>query len=197
LLCTKKDFPANSGKELVEEIRKNPGKYTYGNDGIGATIQLAVERILHKLDLKARGIPYGGAGETLKAFLGGHIDIYAGSIAPIQPYLKEGSAKCLIVTSAERNAALPQAASLTDLGIPDEGTVLWRGIVVPNGLPADRVAFLEKVFREAAQTPRFKEFMKTRGEEARGSTGTELRALIDSEYAAMGKVMKAIGLVKQ
>jgi tripartite-type tricarboxylate transporter receptor subunit TctC len=197
ILCVKAAFPANDGKAFIEELRKNPGKYTYGNDGVGGTIQLAAERVFNKLGVKARPIPFAGAGETLKAFLGGHIDIYGGSIPPIMPYVKDKSAKCLMVTSAERNASVPDAAGLADLGAPNEATVLWRGIIAPRTLPADRLAILQKAFAEAAQSAKFKEFMQKRGEEAKGSTSAEFRKLIDSEYEAMGKVMAAIGLTKK
>lgn len=197
ILCVKAAFPANDGKGFIEELRKNPGKYTYGNDGVGGTIQLAAERVFTKLGVKARPIPFAGAGETLKAFLGGHIDIYGGSIPPIMPYVKDKSAKCLMVTSAERNASVPEAAGLAELGAPDEATVLWRGIIAPRTLPADRLAVLQKAFAQAAQSAKFKEFMQKRGEEAKGSTSDEFRKLIDSEYEAMGKVMAAIGLTKK
>ena len=139
-------------------------------------------------------MPFAGAGETLKAFLGDHIDIYAGSISPILPYVKDKSAKCLMVTSAERNPVVPDAAGLTDLGVPSESTVLWRGIIAPKTMPADRLAVLQKAFAEAAQSPKFKEFMQKRGEEAKGSSAAEFRKLIDTEYDAMGKVMASIGL---
>ena len=197
ILCVKAAFPAGDGKAFIEELRKNPGKYTYGNDGVGGTIQLATERVFSKLGVKARPIPFAGAGDTLKAFLGGHVDIYGGSIPPILPYVKDQSAKCLMLTSAERNASVPQAAGLADLGAPDEATVLWRGIIAPLKLPADRLAVLQKAFAAAAQTPKFKDFMLKRGEEAKGSSSAEFRQLIDSEYAAMGKVMAAIGLTKK
>ena len=117
ILCVKAAFPANDGKAFIDEIRKNPNKFTYGNDGLGGTLHLASERVFQKLGVKARPIPFAGAGETLKAFLGDHIDIYAGSISPILPYVKDKSAKCLMITSPERNATVPDAASLTDLGV--------------------------------------------------------------------------------
>lgn len=197
ILCVKAAFPADNGKAFIEELRKNPNKYTYGNDGVGGTIQLAAERVFTKLGVKARPIPFAGAGETLKAFLGGHIDIYGGSISPIMPYVKDKSAKCLMLTSAERNASVPDAAGLADLGAPDEATVLWRGIIAPKAVPADRLAVLQKAFAEAALSPKFKEFMGKRGEEAKGSSSAEFRKLIDSEYEAMGKVMASIGLTKK
>ena len=194
--CVKASFPASNGKEYIEELRKNPGKYTYGNDGVGGTIQLATERVFAKLGVKARPVPFAGAGETVRAFLGDHVSIYGGSIAPVLPYVKDKSAKCMMVTSANRNVALPETSGLTDLGAASEATVLWRGIIAPKTLPADRLAVLQKAFATAALSPKFVEFMTARGEEARGSSPAEFRDLIASEYMAMGKVMTSLGLVK-
>ena len=141
IFCTKSDFPANSGKEFIEHLRKNPGKLTYGNDGVGGTLHLAAERIFSKFGVQARPVPFGGAGETLKNFLGGHVDIYAGSISPIVPYLKDGSAKCLLLTSAKRVESIPQASSLTANGVAP-GTYFVRVLAQGqqgNSLPSNEV----------------------------------------------------------
>ena len=197
IFCTKPDFPANSGKEFIEHLKMNPGKYTYGNDGVGGTLHLAAERIFSKVGVKARPVPFGGAGETLKSFLGGHIDLYAGSITPILPYLKDGQAKCLLVTTAKRVPSVPQAASLTDIGVPEAQTILWHGLIAPKGIPPERMAILENAFREAARSEKFRQYMESRGIEIEASSAAEFRKLIDTEYVAMGEVMKSLGLAKQ
>lgn len=197
IFCTKADFPATSGKEFIEQLKANPGKYTYGNDGVGGTLHLAAERIFSKVGVKARPVPFGGAGETLKAFLGSHIDIYAGSITPILPYVKDNTAKCLLVTTAKKVASVPQASSLTDIGVPEAQTVLWHGLIAPKDLPADRLAILENAFRQAARSEKFRQYMESRGIDVDASSGPEFRKIIDTEYAAMGEVMKSLGLAKQ
>jgi tripartite-type tricarboxylate transporter receptor subunit TctC len=102
-----------------------------------------------------------------------------------------------MLTSPDRNAAVPDAASLTDLGVPNEASELWGGILAPKAVPPDRLAVLQKAFADAAQSPKFKEFMEKRGEEAKGSSSADFRKLIDSEYAAMGQVMESVGLAKK
>ena len=197
LLCTKPDFPANTGKEFIEVIRSNPNKYTYGNDGVVGMLHLSTERIFTKLGIKARPVPFGGAGETLKNFLGGHVDIYAGSIPPIVPHVKAGAAKCLLLTSKEKNAAVPQAASLSELGIPETATYLWHGIVGPKGIPPDRVAILEKAFAQAAKSDKFRQLMEAKGVTVEGSGAAEFRKLIDTEFKAMGEVVTSLGMAKK
>lgn len=196
VLCAKANFPANSGREFVEYARKNPDKLTYGTDGVGATIQLASERIFTRLHIKLRSVPFAGAGQTLQSFLANQIDIYGGSIAPILPYVKDKSVKCLIVSSVGRVAALPRAASLTDLGIPEEQTLLWHGIIAPKGVPADRLALLENAFRKAAQTPQFKAFLASQSINVEGTSAREMRKIMDDEYAAMAGIAKSLGLLK-
>jgi tripartite-type tricarboxylate transporter receptor subunit TctC len=196
VLCAAPDFPANNARELIEELKKNPGKYTYGNDGVGGTMQLAGERIFKALGVKVRPVPFGGAGETAKNFLGGHVTFYGGSIPPIMPHIKAGKAKALLLTSAADNEVLPTASGLKALGIPQEETVLWRVIIAPRGLPADVLKTLEAAFRQGASQPRFKEFLKEQGEELVIAGPAEVNKLIREEYKALGEVAREIGLKK-
>jgi tripartite-type tricarboxylate transporter receptor subunit TctC len=148
VLCVHPDFPASDGKALIAELKKSPDKYSYGNDGAGGPGQLATARILRATGASARDVPFKGAGETLTSFLGKHVDIYVGSIPPILPHMQAGKAKCRLVTSADRVPALPSAASLGDLGIPGEETILWRALLAPKGTPPDKVAALESAFEK-------------------------------------------------
>lgn len=196
VLCAQPGFPASSATEMVAALKAAPGKYTYGNDGVGGTMQLAAERIFKALDLKVRSVPFGGAGETAKNFLGGHVDFYGGSLPPILAHEKAGKAKCLILTSAEGNPALPQASGLEALGIGKEATVLWWAMIAPKGVPADRLAILSKAFTEAAHDPRFKAAMEQQGAVFAPKDAAATDAAIRSELAALGEVAKAIGVAK-
>ena len=197
VICAAPNFPANNGKELIELIRANPEKYTIGNDGVGGKMQLASERIFAKAGVKVRQIPFKGAGDTAKNFLGGHIDLYGGSITAIQPHVNAGKAKCLLLTSAEKNSALPQASSLTDIGMPGEETVLWWGLVVPADTPQAVKDQLEMTFMKAASTASMKEAMAKQGAVNRPRGAVDTNKLIASEYAALEQVAKSIGLEKK
>ncbi len=193
-MCVSPDFPAETGEEFLAELAANPGKYTYGNDGIGGTMQMAAERIFQARDIEAVAIPFGGAGETLQNFLGGHVDIYGGSISPVLPYTESDEAKCLIVTSAAPVEALPQAAGLEELGLGSEETLLWRMMLAPAGTDqaiADRLAAaLEKTVND----PSYVEFLATKGEIPNVVTGEALAERLRNEYDALAKVAEKLGL---
>lgn len=193
-MCVSPDFPAETGEEFLAELADNPAKYTYGNDGIGGTMQLAAERIFQAKGIEAVPIPFGGAGETLQNFLGNHVDIYGGSISPVLPYTESGEAKCLIVTSAAPVEALPQAAGLESLGLADEETLLWRMVLAPVGLDATIADRLAAALESTVNDPEYVEFLAAQGELPNIVTGEALAARLEREYDALAKVAENLGL---
>jgi len=196
VVCVREDFPANTGKELIELVRAQPNKYTLGNDGIGNTMQLAAQRIFGHFGARVRQVPFNGAGETARNFLGGHVDIYGGSIPAILPHVRAGKVKCLMLTSAEDNPTLPQASGLRALGVPELETVLWWGLSLPKGVPPERVAVLRDAFRKAADSESYRDTLSKLGATPTFREGDELTKYIHSEYAALGKIAQELGLRK-
>lgn len=197
IFCVKPDFPAGSGKEFIEVLKRSPEKYTYGNDGVGGMVQLAGERLFQPLGIKLRPIPYGGAADTLRAFLGGQIDIYGGSVPAIGNHVKEGRAKCLLVTTKDRNPSMAEASGTGELGMPDKETELWRGVVAPKDISPDRLKALEDAFRAAAQVPRMKDYAAKAGEQIVAGTSAQFQRLITTEHRDFGQVVESLGLGKK
>ncbi len=197
VLCAQPNFPADDGKTFLAELKANPSKYTYGNDGVGGTMQLAAERIFAASGAKVRPVPFGGAGETARNFLGGHVDIYGGSLPPILAHVQAGRAKCLVLTSADDNAALPNASGLAKLGLAAEETVLWWGLIAPARTPKPVLDRLEAAFSAAAKSDRFQQAMASQGATLRIRGASETTAMVRSELEALGKVAQAVGIQRQ
>jgi tripartite-type tricarboxylate transporter receptor subunit TctC len=197
IFCVRPDFPAANGKEFVEIVKQNPDKYTYGNDGVGALVQLAGERLFQPLGLKLRAVPFGGAGETLRNFLGAQVDIYGGSPPPILPHLQDGKAKCLLATTAARNPSVPDATSAGELGLSEKATELWRGVIAPSNVPPDRLKILEDAFGKAAHADNLKNHTAKNGERVVGSTSAEFAKLVAAEHQDFGEIVRGLGLAKK
>jgi tripartite-type tricarboxylate transporter receptor subunit TctC len=164
VLCVQPGFPAKNAGEFLAELRNNSDKYTYVSDGVGGFVQFATGRIFEAAGVRQRIIPYSGADQTVTAFISGTIDIHGGAIATILPFVTEGKAKCLLVTSARRYAALPDVQNLTDINLSQAQTLLWRAVIAPRDVPADRLEKLRDAFSQAAMNPEFKTIAERRGE---------------------------------
>lgn len=195
IFCVHPDFPANDGKSFIEEVRKNPKKYTYGTDGLGGPAQLATERIFRAQNVQAVDVPYKGAGETIIGFLSNQIDIYVGSIPPVLQHANIGKAKCLLVSSVNRNAQFPNASSLKDIGLAKEETLLWRIILAPKGTKPERLGQIVSAYSQAMKEPDTLRYLDEVGESSAVLTGKELQDKLNQEYAAFSLIAKSLNML--
>jgi tripartite-type tricarboxylate transporter receptor subunit TctC len=194
VMCVASNFPASTGTEFIAELKANPGKYTYGNDGVGGTMQLAAERIFAHFGIKQVAVPFKGSGEMLPSFLGHNVDIYGGAIQTVLPYVKNGTVKCPLLTSAQGNPQLPQASGLDEVGGKGLDTGLWYGMIGPQGLPREIVDVLYQAFHQAAESPKVTAALERIGVAPITHDGQEMKAMIVREYGALHEVAERLGL---
>jgi tripartite-type tricarboxylate transporter receptor subunit TctC len=196
-LCVRQDAPQRDAQALIAHIRANPGRVTYGTDGVGGNMHLAAERLLRRLGLEATMVPFQGAAQTLASFTGGHIELYGGSIAVAMPAIRDGRARCLLLTQAENHPDVPGGTGLRALGIPEEETLIWWGMLAPRGVPADRMAALNTAFAEAWRSDRFQEQLRRSGVTPQFRNAAQMAALIQTESAALARVAQQVGIERQ
>jgi tripartite-type tricarboxylate transporter receptor subunit TctC len=194
VLCVHPDFPANNATEFLAELKNNPDKYTYGSDGVGAFVQFSTARIFQPQGIRQRIIPYSGADQTVTAFISRTIDIYGGAIATIAPFVAEGKAKCLLLTTARRFATLPGVESLDDIRMAQAQTLLWRAVIAPRDIPKDRFEKLRDVLTKAAQTPEFKAMAEKRGEEVWAISAEDAAKYASGEFVQMEQLARELHL---
>ena len=195
-LCAQPSFPANSLKEMIEEVRARPNTYTWGNEGAGGTLHLGVERVLQTLGLKMTVVPFQGGSQSLNALLGGHISFYGGSVVVGMGAIRAKTMKCLLLTTAEDNPEVPGASGLASIGLAVYAVTIWWGMIAPKGIPAERMERLQKAFQDALQSERMRGILAAQGATPRMRTGDTLRTAIHNEYTELGEVAKRLGLQK-
>ncbi|MCX8133367.1 MAG: tripartite tricarboxylate transporter substrate binding protein [Roseococcus sp.] len=196
-LCVRQDSPIRDAQALIAAIRAQPGRFTYGTDGVGGNMHLAAERLFRALNLDATMVPFQGAAQTLAAFTGGHIDLYGGSIAVAMPAIRDGRARCLILTQRAQHPEVPTGAGLDALGIPAEETLIWWGMMAPRGLPPATRAALLSAFEAAWRSERFQRQLAMSGVTAEFRGPEAMARLIAEENEALGRVVRQIGLERQ
>lgn len=197
VLCAPSTLQVSGAKDFVRYLKANSGKLSYGNDGSGGTMQLAAERLFTRIGANLRGIPHSGAGDTARALLGGQINLYGGSLPPILPHVASGKVKCHLLTSAGRNAALPETDGLDAIDLANEETVLWWGLLVPVNTPNAVVARLEKEFSIAAMSDEFKALLDRQGAVRRVLDGADTNRLLKQEFHALSDIARTVGLQRR
>jgi tripartite-type tricarboxylate transporter receptor subunit TctC len=147
VITARKDFPADSARELVAYAKANPGKVTYASQGNGSTSHLTAEMFATMTGIKLVHVPYKGEGPALVDLTAGRVDIFFGNVAAALRFEKAGQAKFLGVTNRSRSQAAPEVPTAAEAGYPDLVSVTWFAIVAPPGTPA---AVVQKISADAA-----------------------------------------------
>jgi tripartite-type tricarboxylate transporter receptor subunit TctC len=190
ILVVNASFPAKSVKELIDIIKKEPGKYSIANPGIGTTPQLAAELFKLTLKLDATSVPFGGAGPAIQSAVAGHTPIALTALPPTSPQVQAGTLRGLAVTSAKRSEALPDVPTMAEAGVQDQESETMQGILAPAGTPKEIVDLLNKEIAKIMAMPDVKEKCAQLGFDAVADTPDEFSAYIKKEVEKWGRVIK-------
>ena len=197
-LLSRKDFPANNFQELLAHVRANKDKVTLANAGIGAVSQLCGLLFANQAGVELTTVPYKGAGPALNDLMGGQVDLLCDQTTQTAPVIKDGNrVKVFGVTTPRRLASMPAIPTLDEQGFKDFDVRVGHGVYAPKGTPADVTAKLNVALRAALQD----EAVRARIAELSAEivpmdkvTPESLRALLTTETAKWGKVIRASGV---
>jgi tripartite-type tricarboxylate transporter receptor subunit TctC len=182
--------PAKTMKELVADIKANPGKYSYAHPGVGTPPHLVGELFRLSLGLDMVGIPFGGGGPAIVSTLGNHTPITFGGITPAVPYIKDGKLRGLALASAHRLEALPDVPTMAEAGYPGIEGDVWIAALVPAGTPKDVVDLLNREIVRIVRLPEIQKRLMELGDVPVATTPDETRAFINAEITKWAKVIR-------
>ncbi len=151
-LTVRKDFPANNLAELIAHIRKQ-GRMSYGTAGAGSSPHLLLERMKQALGVVLEHVPYKGEGPAVLDVLGGHLPMFAGSIATPVQHIRSGALKVIATSADERLAAFPEVQTFKEAGFADQVFTYWHGFAAPAGTPRPIIDKLHAAIVAAISTP--------------------------------------------
>src|SRR5215813_8587845 len=130
-------FPANTVRELIEYLKKNPDKVTFASSGTGSSDHLTAALFWQKTGTTGIHVPYRGGGPAINDLVGGHANVSFQNLGAISQQVKAGALKALAVTGDKRAATLPEVPTLAEAGVPNLEVYSWQAVAAPKGLPAD------------------------------------------------------------
>ena len=146
-------FPANSVQELIEHLKKNPGKVTFASSGNGSSDHLTAALFWQRTATSGIHVPYKGGGPAINDLVAGHANVSFQNLGSISQHVKAGRLKALAVTSEGRVSTLPEVPSSAEAGVKDLVVYSWQAAAGPKGLPASVKAKLEAEFVASANSP--------------------------------------------
>jgi tripartite-type tricarboxylate transporter receptor subunit TctC len=183
VLVVGKDFPAKTTRELVDLLKKNPGKYNFGSSGIGTYPHLSAEMFKWRAGgLFVVHIPYRGTGLVITDLVAGQIAFLMDSIVSAQPHIKDGRVRPLAVTGAKRSSSLPDVPTMAEAGVPNLVLANWFGFFAPPGAPAEMVARLNRELNAIVRMPDVAERMANFGAEPLGGSAEQFAKLYRDEH---------------
>lgn len=136
LMMVNKDLPVNSLQQLIELLKKNPGKYDYASTGAGAALHLASELFLAQAGgLKVNHVPYRGSAAAMPDLLNGTVAMMLDVANSALPFVRKGEVKGLAVSSAQRIPQVPDMPTFIEAGVPGYEAYTWHMILAPAGTP--------------------------------------------------------------
>src|SRR5262245_7353280 len=200
VLAVKGDSPIASLKDLTARLKKDPQSVSFAF----ATARGNHNHVVMSMYLKsigvdpkvAKAVVYSGGGEGLTALLGGHIDVYVASPRSMVPLQREGRAKVLGVSSAQRDKAMAEIPTLKEQGV-DAEFFTWRGFMGPRGLKPAEIAYWDAAFDKLAQSEEWKKDTESQFWNADYLLSAETRKHLDRENEVMKSILTDLGLAKQ
>ena len=171
VLVVGRSFPAQTAKELVDLLKRNPGRYNFGSSGIGTYPHLTAEMFKWRAGgLFVVHIPYRGTGLVITDLVAGQIAFLMDSIVSAQPHIGDGKVRPLAVSGLKRSATLPQVPTFAEVGIPGMDFSNWFGMFAPPGTPADIVQRLNRELNAVVRSAEVVERLGRAGAEPAGGT---------------------------
>jgi len=180
----------NTTRELVDLIRRNPGKYAFGSIGTGSLSHLAMEAIALKSGTQLVHVPYPSSPQAMTALIRNDVQMVCLPAISVVPQLGSGTVKILAVSTAERSALLPGIPTLKEGGI-DVQADAWSGLIAPAGISDPTVARVGKLVGDALNSRAIREKLTAQLMEPIPGTPAEFRARIDADIARWTPVIQA------
>jgi tripartite-type tricarboxylate transporter receptor subunit TctC len=194
LIAVRADAKWKTFKDLVADMKAQPGNITVANSGIGSHTHITSAALFKTAGTHVNDVPYAAA-QVVPALMGGHVDVLVLLPAAIAGQLKAGTVRILTVVSAQRDPLLPDVPTAQELG-HKVALDAWRGIAVPKGTPKAVVAALENAIRQTVQSPEFVSGSERLYVKPAFMPGAQFGALIAQEDADLAKLMPLIGIKK-
>ena len=176
MLVVPPGVPAEDFQAFLAELRRHPGRLSYGSVGGGSASHLTMELLKSEAKVFAVHIPYRGFPPAVTDLLGGSIDAMFAIIPAVLPQVRAGKLRALAVTSLKRSDAAPEVPRVAELGYPQLESLAWIGLLAPSGTPAPAIGRLSDATMRLMRAAEVRESLGRQGFDVVAGTPRNLLA---------------------
>lgn len=184
----------SNARELLDLMKKNPGKLSYGSPGNGSPHHLAMELLKTRAAAFVVHAPYRGAAPALQDVMGGQIPLMVVDSSTGMSAIKAGKVIPLATFSAKRSSQLPDVPTLMELGYKDVEAYAWQGMVVPASTPNDIRQKLSLEMQAAINNPNVRKKLLEAGWEPVPSDAASMSVYTSAETKKWQPLIKERGI---
>ena len=197
VMVTSPTGPYKTIKDLVEAAKAKPEKIPFASAGVGSSTHLAAEYFAQTAGIKMLHIPYKGSPEAIRDSSVGITSYYMAPINTAIGLIKDGKVKPLGVSSARRDASLPDVPTIAEQGFPNFSITLWFGMWAPAGTPQPIVKKLNAEVARVLQLPEVKTQYATLGVDPVTMQPEEFAKFVRSEITTYQRIVKQGNIQQQ
>lgn len=194
VLVVNPSVQAKSVQELLQLARAQPGKLSFGSNGVGTGQHLIGAQFEAQGGVKLLHVPYKGSGPLTTDLLGGQIDMSFDTITPVLPHIQQGKLRALAVTTGKRSQALPDVPTMEEAGLKGFDMGTWFGVLAPAATPPAIVQKLNAGMVAIIRSDDFAKRMAEIGAVPIGNSTAEMARQIQDDTAKYGKLVKDAGI---
>ena len=192
--------PANSPlknmKDVVEQMKKDPGSVKWGGGSRGSTEHIAAAMLAREVGVDATKInyvPFRGGGEAVAAILGGNVTVGGSGYSEFQQYIESGKMRPIAVTSPKRLKGINIPTMIEQGYNVDIGN--WRGVYAPAGLTAAQRKELTDMVLKATKSKSWAESLEKNNWTPAWMPNPEFDDFVDREFASLRATMVKAGMI--
>jgi tripartite-type tricarboxylate transporter receptor subunit TctC len=175
-------FPAKDFSAFVQELKSNPGKYSYGSSGTCSILHLFGEAFKLATGTDIVHVPYKGAGPALADTVGGQVQIMFDNLPSSMPQIQGGRLRAMAIAWDSRIDVIKDVPTLAEVGYSQLNQAVWYGLLAPAGTPASVINKLRDAAVIALKDPNVIKVLDEQGSAPSGNTPAEFAKEIKAQY---------------
>jgi tripartite-type tricarboxylate transporter receptor subunit TctC len=189
LLIVRPNLGVKSVDEFVAYAKNNPGKVSFGIQGLGGEMHLSLELFKKTAGFTVNAVPYNAGAQAIVDLLADRLDAMFLVVPPIKGHLDGGKLIALATLNAQRIAAVPHVPTMAELGRPEMTGTIWFGYLAPSNVPKPIIDKLARAFAQIQSDAGLVKRISELGAELNVIGPADFAKLIERDRARYGKIV--------